>query len=96
MSWHLLSEGIWAVVRPGTSPPYICETNDDQFDSKIEKHFHISNDTFVVPISLLVSEVCVVMTSHIFGEEKEIDEEQEAITISGMDNWANQFLMNQE
>ena len=96
LSHHLLSEGIWAVVRPGTSPPSVCETNDDRFDSKIAKHFRISNDMYVVPISSLVSEVCVVLTSHIFGEEKEIDEEQEAITISGMDKWANQFLMNQE
>ena len=96
MSQHLLSEGIWAVVRPGTSPPSICRNNDDQFDSKIAKHFHISNDMFVVPISSLVSEVCVVETSHIFGEDKEVDEEQEAITISGMDDWANQFLMDQD
>ena len=96
LSRHLLSEGVWAVVRPGTSPPSVCETNDDQFDSKIAKHFRISNDMFVVPISSLVSEVCVVKTSHIFGEEKEVDEEQEAIAISGMDNWANQFLTNQD
>ena len=79
-----------------TAPPSICETNDDQFDSKIAKHFNISNHMFVVPISSLVSEVCVVKTSHIFGEDKEVDEEQEAITIFGMDDWVNQFLMNKD
>ena len=51
---------------------------------------------FVVPISSLVSELCVVETSHIFGEDKEVDEEEEAITVSGMDDWANQFLMDQD
>ena len=96
LSRHLLSEGIWAVVKPGTSPPSICRNNEDQFDSKIAKQFHISNDMFVVPISSLVSELCVVQTSHIFGEDEVGDEEQEAITVSGMDDWANQFLTNED
>ena len=95
-SQHLLSEGVWAVVRPGTSPPSICRDNEDQFDSKISKHFHISKDLFVVPVSSLVSELCVIQTSHIFGEDEVGDEEREAITVSGMDDWANQFLMNND
>ena len=51
---------------------------------------------FVVPISSLVSELCVIETSHIFGEDKAGDEEQEALTVSSMDDWANQFVMNQD
>ena len=38
---HLLSSGMWAIVRPGTTPPCTRTDDDDHFDSKISKHFKI-------------------------------------------------------
>ena len=64
---HLLSSGMWAIVRPETSPSQTRTDDDDHFDSKISKHFKIDSDLYVVPVSAMVAPVAVIETPNIFA-----------------------------
>ena len=90
---HLLSPGMWAIVRPGTTPPRTRTDDDDHFDSKISKHFKIDSDLYVVPVSSMVAPVAVIETPNIFAiEDDECNDLGDAITVTGMEDWAEAFL----
>ena len=90
---HLLTSGMWAIVRPGTSPPKTRTDDDDHFDSKISKHFKIDSDLYVVPVSAMVAPVAVIETPNIFAiEDDECNDLGDAITVTGMEDWAEAFL----
>ena len=84
---------MWAIVRPGTSPPKTRTDDDDHFDSKISKHFKIDSELYVVPVSSMVAPVAVIETPNIFAiEYDEFNDLGDAITVTGMDDWAESFL----
>ena len=90
---HLLTSGMWAIVRPGTSPPKTRTDDDDHFDSKISKYFKIDSELYVVPVSAMVAPVAVIETPNIFAIQRdEYNDLGDAITVTGMDDWAESFL----
>ena len=90
---HLLISGMWAIVHPGTSPPKTQTDDDDHFDSKISKYFKIDSKLYVVPVSAMVAPVAVIETPNCFAiQQEEYNVLGDAITVTGMDDWAESFL----